>query len=215
MHNYREYGNYLSLALKHIFFLLTLKHQFIWYYRNAQRKCSVKTYLKEEVKISLASFCHNHALLTPPLSPTLTGDGQGPLPTLNMMQKRSWIWVAFILWAQCCSGSHFPWVKVGEVIRHVHLKDLLFIFYRCWRQEMTRLKRKVMVSTCRMKVGDTKKKLKARLTQISPNEADLPSDNQQLSTFIYYNHSFIRQLFLNCIVWWLKIHALESDVLGP
>lgn len=38
MHNNREYENYLSLALEHIFFILTLKYWSIWCYRNAQRK---------------------------------------------------------------------------------------------------------------------------------------------------------------------------------
>lgn len=48
---------------------------------------------------------------------------------------------------------------------------------------------------CCTNVADTKKKLKARLTQISLKEADFPPDNQQVSTFVSCNHSFIQQLF--------------------
>lgn len=54
---------------------------------------------------------------------------------------------------------------------------------------------------CCTKVTDTKKTCKARLTKISPNGPNVPPDNQQMSTFISHNHSFIQQLFLVFGVW--------------
>jgi hypothetical protein len=44
---------------------------------------------------------------------------------------------------------------------------------------MRTVSKKVMVSPCYTEVANARKKLKARLTQISQKETDLPSDNQQ------------------------------------
>lgn len=66
---------------------------------------------------------------------------------------------------------------------------------------MIKVNKKVMVSTCCIKVAETKKKLKAILTQISLNEADLPPDNWQASPFMSHNHSFTQQLSLISLVW--------------
>ena len=71
MHNNREYGNHLSLALEHIFFILPSKNRSIWCYRNAQRKKVLCEDLAKRRAKNLSSF----PLLQPrPAHSTITTD---------------------------------------------------------------------------------------------------------------------------------------------